>query len=412
MHVLYIHQHFTTNAGASGTRSYDYARYLVRAGHRVTVVTGVYAMGALAPTGGNLIQTCWIDGIRVMVINVRYANQMGFLQRVASFLLFAALSVVACLRSGRVDVVLATSTPLTVGIPALAMKWLRGVPYIFEVRDLWPAFAVSMGVLTNPLLIHLAHWAERLFYRHASRVQTISQGLVEALVREGIPRAKLTMIPTGVDLELYRDVQADASLRRQAGWQDRLIAVYAGAHSDANHLEYVVEAARLLRDDRRVAFLLIGEGRTRDRLVQMAASYDLANILFHPRLPKQELVGVLCDADVGLVVLQPLAEFAAAMPNKLFDYLAAGLAVVVTFPGEAEGQLKAVGAGRATDPRDPADLAAALAYWAGHRQELLAAKQAARELARRYDRKVWAGRLEQVLKGVACGKGRPRDPTR
>jgi glycosyltransferase involved in cell wall biosynthesis len=402
MHILYIHQHFTTNAGASGTRSYDYARYLVGAGHRVTVVTGVYALGPFVQPGGSLIQTCWIDGIRVMVINVRYTNQMTFLQRTASFLLFAVLSVVACLRSGRVDVVLATSTPLTVGIPALAMRWLRGVPYVFEVRDLWPSFAVSMGVLTNPLLIRLARWAERLFYRHAARVQTISHGLVEALVQEGLDRSKLTMIPTGVDLELYRNVQPDSSLRRQAQWQDRVVAVYAGAHSDANNLEYVVEAARLLRDDPRVGFLMIGEGRTRERLVKLAKEYGLLNILFHPRLPKQTLAGVLCDADVGLVILQPLAEFAAAMPNKLFDYLAAGLAVVVNFSGEAQWQLKTTGAGRATDSRDPADLSRALAHWADNPQELLAAKQAARELARRYDRKVWAGRLERILCDVAA----------
>ena len=401
MHVLYIHQHFTTNAGASGTRSYDYARYLVRAGHRVTVVTGVYALGPFAGKLGRLVETRRIEGVRVVVVNVPYANQMSYLGRVTSFLLFAALSVVACLRQGRVDVVLATSTPLTVGIPALAMRWLRRVPYVFEVRDIWPEFAVSLGALTSPLLIRIAQWAERLFYRHAARVQTISEGMRRLLAGRGLPPEKLTLIPTGVDLSLYRNLEPDDSLRRQAGWAGRLVAVYAGAHSDANGLEYLIQAAEILKGDDRIGLLLIGEGRRKADLMVEVARRGLTNLAFRPRMPKERLIRVLADAEVGLVILKPLPEFAIAMPNKLFDYLAAGLAVAVNFEGDASEALRQAGAGLACDPHDPSALADALRRWADDRDALVRARRAARELAGGYDRRVWAPRLAAVLSSAA-----------
>ncbi len=127
MHVLYVHQHFTTNTGMSGTRSYDYAKYLIQAGHKVTVITGLYGLGPFVGEVHRLFETRLIDGIKVVIVNIPYANKMGFTGRVLSFLSFALLSVVACLRQGRVDVVLATSTPLTVGIPALEEFARRGI---------------------------------------------------------------------------------------------------------------------------------------------------------------------------------------------------------------------------------------------------------------------------------------------
>ena len=402
MRILYIHQHFTTNAGASGTRSYDYARYLVARGHRVTVITGVYTLGPFAGRAGPLIEVRAIDGIRVVVIRVSYANQMSAAARVLSFLLFSALSVFTCLGQGRVDVVLATSTPLTVGLPALLMRWLRRAPYVFEVRDIWPECAVSTGVLTHPLLIRLAAFAERLFYRNAARVQTISPGMCELLARRGLPEAKLTMVPTGLDLGLYQSAAADGSLRAQLGWQDRLIAVYAGAHSDANGLEYILGAAEATRDDDRIGYLLIGEGRRKRALVAAAQKHGLTNVAFQPRMPKRRLVGTLVDADVGMLILRPLPEFVIAMPNKLFDYLGAGLAVAVNFQGDASTQLAAAGAGLATDSTNPGSLARALQNWADHPCQLRWAKRGARELAKQYDRRDWAGKVEDILAAVVA----------
>ncbi len=402
MNILYIHQHFTTNAGTSGTRSYDYARYLVQAGHKVTVITGVYALGPFGKNIHGLIETRIIDGIRVVIVNVPYDNRMNFLGRALSFLLFAVLSVVACLRQGRVDVVLATSTPLTVGLPALAMRWIRRVPYVFEVRDIWPEFAVSIGVLKNPAVIRLAYFAERLFYRWASRVQVISEGMRQILLERHIRPEKLTVIPTGVDLELYKDVQPYPSLRNELGWSDRLVAVYAGAHSDANDLEYVIDAAETLKNDASIGFLLIGDGRRKSSLVAEVKRRNLKNVAFHDKIVKNRLIRILADADVGMLILKDLPDFKCAMPNKLFDYLAAGLAVAVNFQGDAADHLDETGAGIATDASNPKALALALERWANRPNELQQAKNAAIKLAKKFDRKLWAKKLDEILTEVAA----------
>jgi glycosyltransferase involved in cell wall biosynthesis len=400
LRILYIHQHFTTNEGAGATRSYDYARYLVQAGHEVTVVTGVYSRGPFTRATAGLIQTRVIDGIRVVIVNVPYGQEMNFAVRMASFLLFAFLSVVVCLRQGRVDVVLATSTPLTVGIPAVILRWLRWVPYVFEVRDIWPEFAVSMGVLKNPMLIRLAYWGEALFYRHAARVQTISAGMCQSLLDRGLEAAKLTLVPTGVDMSLYQQVAADPSLRRQLGWENRLIAVYAGAHGEANGLEYLVETAAALKQRSDIGLLLVGEGRSKPALQEMVRRRNLSNLVFLDKMPKKRLIGLLADAEVGMLILRDLPDFAIALPNKLFDYLAAGMATIVNFEGEAAEKLRTSGAGLATEASDPSDLARQLVHWAEHRDELARARKAAPELARQYDRKVWAGKLEAILAEV------------
>ena len=401
MHVLYIHQHFTTNAGASGTRSYDYARYLVRQGHRVTVLTGIYALGPFGTAlGRGSVHRRQIDGIDVVILKVPYANQMSFLRRLGSFLMFAVLSVWVALRVRKVDVVLATSTPLTVGLPALAMRLLRGVPYIFEVRDIWPAFAVKIGALKNPILIRLAYAAEAVFYRFAARIQVISEGMRQALLDRRLPPEKLTVLPTGVDLALYDHAGPDNRLRQRLGWQGRLVAVYAGALSDANGLEYVVEAAAAAKDDPRIGLLIIGDGRRKPALIELATRHGLSNLHFEPSMPKEQLIHVLADCDVGMLILRPLPEFAMAMPNKLFDYLAAGLAVTVNFEGEAASELAARGAGGATNPTDARSLARRLQDYASDPQGLTRTKAAARELARKYDRAVLAKILEENLKST------------
>ncbi len=276
------------------------------------------------------------------------------------------------------------------------------MPYVFEVRDIWPEFAVSIGVLKNPLVIKAAYFAERLFYRHAARVQAISDGMRQILVDRGLEAEKLTMIPTGVDVSLYEGVTPDDSARRQFGFDGRVLAVYAGAHSDANGLEYVIEAAEALKDDPRVGILMIGEGRRKDDLVAMAAERGLTNVGFLPKIPKRRLIRILIDADVGMVILKPLPEFVIAMPNKLFDYMAAGTAVVVNFDGDAARELRQAGGGLATAPNDPGALAAALKAWADRPEQLQAAKQAARQLVRRYDRRNWTRELAKVLAGAAA----------
>lgn len=400
MHVLYIHQHFATNQGSLGTRSYDYARFLVERGHKVTVLTGYYpGSGIEAYAGPGLVSRFEVDGIDVVLVRVTYENRQGVAGRLISFGAFALASSVIAASLGHVDVVFATSTPLTVGIPALAARFLRGRPYVFEVRDIWPEMLVSAGVLRNRALIAAATLAEETFYRHARRVVGISRGIADRLHERGQPRDKLRVLFTGVDTGLYEGVAPRHDVLAQAGLAGRVVAVYAGAHSLANHLEYVLDAAERLRDEPRVAFLLVGRGKDRDALMASARARGLSNVVFLPQQPKQTLVGILKACDVGLMVLKDVPDFTAAMPNKFFDYLAASLPVLVNFPGELAGHLAEYDCGRYVSAKDPGELARVLVDLAALPAEERRAmgQRAARLVAERFDRRALVAVMEGIL---------------
>jgi len=401
MKILYIHQHFATNRGSTGTRSYDYARYLVERGHQVHMLTGEHARAGFdtASLPGRFLARLQVDGIDVLVVRVPYANQMGAASRLLSFATFAAVSSAAAVLSDA-DVTFATSTPLTVGVPALVARFLRGRPYAFEVRDIWPEMLVNAGLLKNRAVIATATFAEETFYRFARRVVGISRGISDRLAERGVPRDKLRVLYTGVDLSLYEGVEPNREILRSLGLEGRFVAVYAGAHSFANDLTYVLDAAEALAGDPRVAFLLVGDGRDRDALMADAARRGLANVVFLPALPKTELVALLKACDAGLMILKDVPDFVAAMPNKFYDYLAAGLPVVVNFPGELAGHLGEHDCGVEVPAGDPAALGRALLALASTPEaERSARSRRARGLVEaRFDRRALVDDLEQLLR--------------
>lgn len=218
MHILYLHQYFTTRAGSGGTRSYEFARYFVQNGHRVTIVT---AADPQTPWAGGWWRQRVVDGINVVEVRAgdtdyRRKTALGYGQRMVAFLLFALASVIAVLRVARPDVVFATSTPLTIGIPGIiASRWHR-VPLVFEVRDLWPEAPLQMGALRHPALILAARWLERTIYRHSRHIIALSPGMRQGILDTGVPPEKVSVIPNAADLDLFHP------LRDGRCWRERL----------------------------------------------------------------------------------------------------------------------------------------------------------------------------------------------
>ncbi len=401
MHVLFIQQHFVTNRGRWSTKTYDFARYLIQRGHRVTVLTGANALaGDTGPRG-------WIDrytedGIQVIRVGIHYANQMGYGQRIGAFLGFAGIGSALAVIERDVDVILASSGPLTVGLPALAARLLRGRPYVFEVRDLWPEIPIAMGILTNPLLIAAARRAERAFYRNATDVVGISQGIVDRIAEGGVSREKLAVIHTGVDLALFDRTPPDDTTLREHGLAGRRIAIYAGAVSTVNNIGYLLDAAAELRDDDRLALVILGEGKTREAMIERARRESLSNVVFLPGRPKAELVGLLKACHLGIISGMPLEVFKPAMPNKYFDYLAAGIPVVANYEAEHNRHLERHGCGWEASPGDPRDLARILRVAADDPGRLERMGRRGRELAERsYDRRRIVDDLERLLQHSA-----------
>jgi len=362
MHLLYFHQHFSTPRGSAGTRSYEMAKALIRSGHSVTMVCGSYAQGntgLTAPfTKGR--RRGVVDGIDVIEFNLTYGNNMGFARRVVVFAKFALSSAVIALREPA-DVVFATTTPLTAGIPGILARWLRRKPFVFEVRDLWPELPKAMGVITNPIVLCLLSILEWMSYQSANRLIGLSPGIVAGIAARGVDKSRIAMVPNGCDLDLFAN---QVNPWRPVGVRDdQLLAIFTGTHGNANGLDAVLNAARMLkdlgRDDIRIA--LVGQGREKKRLQKRARIEHLDNVLFLDPVPKAQLTGLMTGADVGLQVLRNVPAFYyGTSPNKFFDYIAASLPVINNYPGWLAELITDNNCGLTVAPDDPSAFAASL----------------------------------------------------
>ncbi|MND32669.1 GDP-mannose-dependent alpha-(1-6)-phosphatidylinositol dimannoside mannosyltransferase [compost metagenome] len=403
MRVLYFHQHFSTPKGATGIRSYEMARRLISQGHQVTMVCGSYGGGNTGLTGPFLSgkREGKVEGIDVIEFDLAYTNSDGFLKRAMSFVKFALRSIGVAL-TAKYDLVFATTTPLTAGIPGVFARWLRNKPFVFEVRDLWPELPKAMGVITNPAVLWGMSVLEWVSYRSAHRLIGLSPGIVEGIVSCGVAPSKVAMIPNGCDLDIF---DAKAQPWRPEGVDNsQLMAVFAGTHGIANKLDAVLDAAARLkargRDD--IRLVLIGQGKLKPLLVSRAQAEGLDNVIFHDPVNKERLAGLMASADLGLQVLANVPAFYfGTSPNKFFDYIASGLPVLNNYPGWLAEMIVSEDCGFAVAPENPDAFADALEQAASDRAELKAKGERGRQLATRsFDRKLLAGQFVQWLEGV------------
>lgn len=404
MKVLYFHQHFSTPKGATGIRSYEMARRLIARGHQVTMVCGSYGGGETgldSPFVGGKRKGI-VDGIEIIEFDLAYSNTDGLFVRALSFLKFALRSIVIALTE-RYDLVFATTTPLTAGIPGIFARWLRNKPFVFEVRDLWPELPKAMGVIRNPLVLAALSFLEWASYRSAHRVIGLSPGIVDGIAHRGVARERITMVPNGCDLEIFN---APVEPWLPAGVEDgQLMAVFAGTHGVANKLDAVLDAAKELkrrqRDD--IRLVLIGQGKLKPALVQRAKAEGLDNVVFHEPVNKARLSGLMAKADLGLQILANVPAFYyGTSPNKFFDYIASGLPVLNNYPGWLAGMISENDCGFVVPPDNPVLFADALVQAADDRETLKKKGLRGRELAvREFDRRKLADRFVDWLEGVS-----------
>lgn len=405
MRVLYFHQHFGTPAGSTGTRSYEFARALVARGHRVTMVCGAFALSGVKlpfdPRHG------WsrgeIDGIDVLALPLPYSNRDSLAWRTWVFLRFAARSAWLALREDY-DLLFATSTPLTAGIPGIVMKGCgRGKPFVFEVRDLWPELPRALG-MKNPLLLGGMNVLEWLSYRASDACVGLSPGIVEGIRRRAASEHPVEMISNACDLELFRPGRRE-DLRLAGVAPQDFVAVFSGAHGIANGLDALLDAAAVLRqrDRHNIKLVFIGDGREKDRLMERARREELSNCLFFPPMKKTELAEITGCMDCGLMILANVPAFYfGTSPNKFFDYLAAGLPVLNNYPGWLEGIIRTHDCGLAVPPGQPEVLADALCQLADDRERRAVMASNARRLAeQQFNREKLAAEFVKLIEQTA-----------
>ena len=412
MHILYLHQHFSTPDGSTATRSFAFARTLAMRGHRVTLATGRYqgAETGLAGAFRKGQREGRVAGFQVVEFDIPCANAMGVAARGAAFLRYAAAATRLAFRV-KPDLIIASSTPLTVVLPALLAKGLRGIPFIFEIRDPWPELPRAMGVLPAPLapvFDTLANFA----CRHAAAVVALSEGMAETALARGADPARVQVIGNGCDLDLFGPQVAPWRPPEAAPWE--VLALYAGAHGRANGLGVVIEAASILaaRGETRLRILLVGEGAEKTALIQQAAG--LPNLTFLPPMPKHDVARLFAGSQIALHILANCPAFAEwTAPNKLMDGLAAGHPVISTAPGQAARLLADGGCGIAVPPGDAAGLAAALMNLVENPARRAAMGAAARSLAmRQHDRRLLAARFATLVEAIPAPASGRTNPNR
>ena len=366
MHILLIHQACPSGQEAGGTRHYELARYLVQQDHRVTIITSTatYMTGQVIPSArGRWMVREQLDGIEVWRTWTCAVLRRSFLARVLSFLSFMVSSFVGALRVRGVDILWGTMPPIFQAVTAYLVARLKRVPFVFEVRDLWPDFAIETGVLRNPLLIWASRRLERFLYHHADHLIVNSPGFIPHLRCCGVPEEKIDLVPNGVEVSMFNPADTGETTRQELGLEDKFIALYAGAHGLANDLGTILLAAKRLESHPDIVFVLVGDGKERPNLIRRAEELGLSNVRFILAQPKVRIPAFLAAADVCIAILKAIPMFATTYPNKVFDYMAAGRPTVLAIDGVIREVIEAADGGTFVRPGDPKALAeVVLAY--------------------------------------------------
>jgi glycosyltransferase involved in cell wall biosynthesis len=380
------------------------ARRLIARGHEVTMVCGRYqgaGTGLTAPFVRGRRRGP-VDGIDVIEFDLAYSNSDRFVRRATTFLKFALKSIGLALTE-QYDIVFATTTPLTAGLPGIFARWLRGKPFVFEVRDLWPELPKAMGVIRNPLVLGAMSLLEWISYRSANRLIGLAPGIVEGIARRGIPRNRIASVPNGCDLDIF--AAPVAPWRPEEIDVKALLAVFTGTHGIANGLDAVLDAAAELkrRGRKDIRILLIGQGKLKPLLQARAEREGLDNMMFHPPVDKARLAGLMAGTDLGLQILANVPAFYyGTSPNKFFDYIASGLPVLNNYPGWLAEMIAKTECGFAVPPDNAKAFADALEQAADDRDALKEKGRRALALAKStFDRAALADAFGDWVTGAA-----------
>jgi glycosyltransferase involved in cell wall biosynthesis len=405
MNVLFVSDNFPPESNAPASRLHEHARHWVRAGHEVTVITCApnFPEGKLYPGYDNRWhQVEILDGIRVVRVKTYITANQGFVRRTLDYLSFMCTSVAAGALERRPDVVVATSPQFFAAVGGWQLSRLQRVPFVLEVRDLWPASIVAVGAMRDSWMIGVLERLEVFLYRRARAIVVVTGAFREDIARRGIPIEKIHVITNGADLTWCAPRARDPAFVREQALEGKFVVGYLGTHGMAHALERVLDAAELLRDTPEVAFFFAGGGAERAALEKSVARRALASVRLVPRQPKERMSALWSACDLTLIPLRNDPLFAGVIPSKLFEAMAHGVPVLMSVPeGEATALVREHGCGLVTPPEDPVALAAAIRALVRSPERLRELAARGLEAAPRFSRERQAERLIGVLEGAA-----------
>ena len=405
MKVLVIHQYYLGRNEGGGSRFNEMCKYWSESGIDVTVIAGTvhYATGMKDKKYKGKWNIKEKDG-KVNVIRCFVANSYNknFWGRLFAYFSFMLSSIWAGLfHIGKIDVIIATSPPLTVGFTAIVLSIIKKTPFIFEVRDIWPDSAIQSGVLKNKLLIKLSYWLEGISYKRAKKIVVLTPAFRDYLIKKGINSNKVSFIPNAADLDIFKPTNKYNWVRQEYGLEDKFVILYTGAHGRANGLLQLIETANLLKVYKDIVFMLIGDGMEKPMLKEAAKKLDLQNVIFVDTQPKHKIVDFINASDVGIAVLRKLEIFKTVYPNKIFDYMACAKPIIIGIDGAARRLVEKAGAGIFAEPENSESIKNAILFFYNNRKMCkIYGDKGYRFVQNQMNRQIMAKKYMEVMENV------------
>lgn len=409
MHILFLTDNFPPEVNAPASRTYEHAREWVKAGHRVTVVTCApnFPKGKVFPGYRNrLWQTEWVDGIRVIRVWTYIAANEGFLNRILDYVSFMFSATLAALPIRQADLVIGTSPQFFTACAAYVVGRLKGIPYIFELRDLWPESIKAVGAMADGWVIRCLEHIELFLYQKADAIISVTNSFKRNLILRGINGDKIHVVTNGVDLSRFDPVPSDVDLVEKLGIKNCFIAGYIGTHGMAHGLETLLDAAELFQKENRkdIRILLLGDGACKADLKAQAERRGLTDVIFVDSVPKAEVVRYWSLLDVSIIHLRATDLFSSVIPSKMFESMGMGIPLVHGVSGESAEIVEREGVGIVFRSGDAQALHDALVHMSSDTAYFGALQKKCVEAALNYDRAALAAKMLGIIKETATMK--------
>lgn len=404
MKILFLTHYFPPEVNAPATRTFEHCRYWVEQGHEVTVVTAApnHPRGKVYDGYKNrLYQKEVMNGIQVIRLWTFVTPNEGFIKRTLNYVSYMLAVMLAIPFLPRVDVVISTSPQFFCGLAGYPVKLFKRVPWVLEIRDLWPESILTVGAIKNKTIIRILEFLESFAYRNASHIVPVTDAFKAHMVKKGVSADKITVIKNGVDLSFYEPDKVKVRDALIGEYGDSFIASYFGTHGMAHHLETILEAAEILKARADIKFLLIGDGAEKARIRKLKEENGLTNVIMLDQQPKSMMPEYWAISDVSLILLKKSDLFKTVIPSKIFESMAMKRPIILGVEGEVKQMLDESGAGIAIEPENAQQLANAVVSLADNEAELKSCGENGRVyVTSHFDRTVLAGRYIQILTGL------------
>jgi glycosyltransferase involved in cell wall biosynthesis len=373
MHILFLTHYFPPEVNAPASRTFENAKRWVRAGHKVTVITCVpnHPKGIVyAGYTNRLYQWEELDGIRVLRVGTYLSPNEGFIKRTANYVSYMISAILLSPLVKGVDVVVSTSPQFFCGMAGYFVSRLKRRKWVLEIRDLWPESIVTVGAIKQRQVIGFLEGLERFLYLHADHVISLTSAFKNHIMRKGVPEKRISIITNGADLEMYKPLPRHNEVSKEYGLDDKFVASYIGTHGMAHALGTALKAGKVLENEERILFLLVGDGAEREALLQEKERMGLNNVLMLPQQSKEKMPGFLAASDVSMILLKKNDLFKTVIPSKMFEAMAMERPLIIGVDGESRQIVEDGQCGVYIEPENHEELANAVLKLS-HDRELL-----------------------------------------